>query len=233
MLWLLPLYGRQSVSVDEAGDARKAEQSGNLPLAESLYEKLVAARPAADLYQRLGLVRHLQNKFAEAANAFSEAIRLNPRSWPSHLFLGIDDYRLSRFSEALTHLKTAARLEPTQQETQFWLGATYLALHQHFAGFSTLESVLEKDPKNVDALRLLAESYANYGTQLMNQIAEKYPDSAAGLEVTGRAFEFEGSFHAALDAYRKSEEAEPHRSGIREAITRVRNEIQNSPQEPR
>jgi cytochrome c-type biogenesis protein CcmH/NrfG len=70
-------------------------------------------------------------------------------------------------------------------------------------------------------LRLLAESYADYGTQLLNQVGEKYPDTAAGLEVQGRAFEFEGSYEAALQAYRAAAAKDPRRPGIREAIARV------------
>jgi hypothetical protein len=68
---------------------------------------------------------------------------------------------------------------------------------------------------------LLAESYADYGTQLLNQVGDKYPDTAAGLEVQGRAFEFEGSYDAALRAYLAAAAKDPQRPGIREAIARV------------
>jgi tetratricopeptide (TPR) repeat protein len=201
--------------------ARKAEQSGDLPRAEAIYEKILTRSPSADMYQRLGLVRHLQNKFSEAAKAFDKALDLNPGLWTSHLFLGIDYYRMNRFAEALTNLKSADSLRPGQPETLFWLGAANLALHQYWDGFEDLETVLEKDPNNADALRLLAEAYANRGTQLLNQVAEKYPDSPAGLQVQGRAFEFEGSYEAALRFYRAAAAKDPKRAGIKDSIIRL------------
>jgi tetratricopeptide (TPR) repeat protein len=216
------LFGGQQSGLSESLDAaHRAELSRDLPRAESIYQRLLAGHPDADVYQRLGLVRHLQNKFGEASQAFEQALRLNPQLWSSHLFLGIDYYRMNRFSEALKQLETADRLHPEQGETRFWLGATQLALRHYMQGFEVLESVLEKDPNNTEVLRLLAESYAGYGTQLLNQVGEKYPDTAAGLEVQGRAFEFEGSYEAALRAYREAAAKDPERPGIREAIARV------------
>jgi tetratricopeptide (TPR) repeat protein len=146
---------------------------------------------------------------------------LNPKLWSAHLFLGIDYYRTNRFSEALKQLETADRLHPEQGETRFWLGATQLALRNYMQGFEVLEQILEKDPNNTEVLKLLSESYADYGTQLLNQVGEKYPDTAAGLEVQGRAFEFEGSYEAALQAYRAAAIKDPQRPGIHEAIARV------------
>jgi tetratricopeptide (TPR) repeat protein len=220
------LCGQNSEPGEYLEAARKAEQSGDLRQAEAIYEKIVAASPSANTYQRLGLVRHLQNKFSEAAKAFDKALRLNPGLWTSHLFLGIDDYRMNRFPEALENLKSSDRLQPGQAETRFWLGATHLALHQYWEGFEDLETVLEKDPNNADALRLLAESYADRGTQMLNQVAEKYSDSAAGLQVEGRAFEFEGSYEAALRCYRAAAAKDPKRAGIQEAIARLASRAQ-------
>lgn len=215
------LGGRQSGSNEDLDAAHRAELSGDLSRAESIYQKLLTTHPDAEIYQRLGLVRHLQNKFTEASRAFEEAIRLDPQLWSSHLFLGIDYYRINRFADALKQLETTDRLHPQQGETRFWLGATQLALHHYIAGFEALEDVLQKDSANTEVLRLLAESYADYGTQLLNGVGEKYPDTAAGLEVQGRAFEFEGSYEAALAAYRKAAAKDPERPGIREAIARI------------
>jgi tetratricopeptide (TPR) repeat protein len=217
------LSGQQPASSPNMQAARQAEASGNFALAESIYERAVAAHPDADLYQRLGLVRHLQNKFSEASSAFENAVRLNRALWTSRLFLGIDYYRMNRFPDARTQLEAADRLQPDQQETRFWLGATYLALREYLPGLQMLETALEKNPRSTEVLKLLAESYADYGTQLLNEVAEKYPDSAAGLEVQGKAFEFEGSYEAALNAYREAAAKDPNRPGINEAIARVSN----------
>lgn len=178
-----------------------------------------AAAPAvaADRLQRLGLTLHLAQKYSEAIPVFEKALKLDARLWPSHLFLGIDLYRTNQFELALRHLNTSARLNPTEPETRFWLGATHLALKQYFEGFEALETL----PDNPEALRLLAQHYAEFGTALENRVAEKYPDSPAGRQIHGQALEFEGAYDAALAAYRSVEATAPGRPGIREAIDRV------------
>jgi tetratricopeptide (TPR) repeat protein len=220
-LWLAFSAGPQTTVNEELAAAHNAEIARNYALAESIYVRILTKQPDAEIWQRLGLVRHLENKFEAASQAFQSALHLKPSLWTSHLFLGIDYYRLNRFSGALAHLKEADRLNPNVQETQFWLGTTELALHQYWEGFQALEGALEKDPGNTELLRLLAEEYAEFGTKMLNDVAEKYPDSAAGLEIEGKAFEFDGSYDAALDAYLKAAAKDPALPGIQESITRV------------
>jgi tetratricopeptide (TPR) repeat protein len=213
-------FGQQPSPPDLAA-GRKAELAGDFSTAESIYDQLAAAHPDAALYQRLGLVRHLQNKFSTAAEAFHKALKLDPNLWTSHLFLGIDLYRMNRFDAADDHLTTADRVRPNEPEILFWLGATKLARHDFMPGFETLESLLKRDPSNADVLRLLAESYATYGTSLLNEVGERYPNTASGLIVQGKAFEFAGDYGPALDAYRAALAIAPDRPGLRDSMTRV------------
>jgi len=201
--------------------ARKAEQAGQFAAAEQIYAQLVSARPDAELYQRLGLVRHMQNHFSSAAEAFRQALKLSPDLWGSHLFLGIDLYRTNQFEEADRQLDAANRLRPNEPEILFWSGATKLARHDYMAGFESLEKVLERDPSNAEVLQMLAESYARVGTSLLNEVGNKYPNSAPGLVVQGKAFEFEGAYGPAKDAYQAALALAPDRPGLREAIARV------------
>jgi tetratricopeptide (TPR) repeat protein len=209
--------------------ARKAEQTGNFAAAESIYSQLLNNHPEAQLYQRLGLVRHMQNKFSSAAQAFAAAVKLDPSLWSSHLFLGIDLYRMDQFDAADSHLTTANRLRPNEPEVMFWSGVTKLARHDYLRGFTILETVLERDPSNTEVLRILAESYASYGTSLLNEVGNKYPTTAAGLVAQGKAFEFEGAYRPALDAYQSAFAADPHRPGLREAINRVQARLRLTP----
>lgn len=201
--------------------ARKAEQAGQFAEAEKIYAQLLAQRPDAELYQRLGLVRHMQNNFSSAAHAFRQALKLSPDLWGSHLFLGIDLYRMNQFEEADQQLTAADFLRPNEPETLFWSGATKLARHDYMAGFEILEKVLERDPSNAEVLRMLAESYATFGTSLLNDVGEKYPNSVPGLIVQGEAFEFEGAYGPAKEAYQAALSQSPDRPGLREAIARV------------
>ncbi len=201
--------------------ARKAEASGDFAAAQREYEKSVAVHPDADVYQRLGLVLHLQNRFAQAIPAFRSSLKLQPNQWAARLFLGMDLYRTNQFASALTELKYADRLRPGDFEIRFWLGVTRLALKQYFPGLETLETLSREQPANLEVLRILAENYAAFGAALLNEVAEKYPDTAAGMLVHGQALEFEGADGAALEIYRAINAKWPNRSGVREAIERL------------
>jgi tetratricopeptide (TPR) repeat protein len=223
------LFG-QSPAVHLAA-ASKAERSGDLIAAEREYEKALSVRPDAPVYERLGLVRHLQNKFAEAIPAFKQSLRLQPERWASRLFLGIDLYRTNAFDGALAELKRADKLQPGNFEVQFWLGATHLALKSYMPGLEILEKLLQQQPNNLEILKLLAENCDALGATLLNHVADAYPNTPAGLEVHAQALEFEGSNDAALQVYRELLQRDPNRLGIREAIERLKT-ISSAPQPP-
>lgn len=201
--------------------ARRAEAAGNFSRAEEAYESYLAVRSEPEVWQRLGLVRHLENKFAEAIPAFEKAVRVRPDLWSAHLFLGIDLYRTNRFQDALDHLKTASQLRPDDGDIQFWLGATNLALKRYLEGLTLLERVAIKQPANLEVIRLLAQNYAEYATRLADDVAERYPETPAGYHVHGQALEFEGAYDTALQAYRTALRLQPDRPGVRLAIARV------------
>src|SRR5260370_36618794 len=148
--------------------AREAELAGDLPAAEKAYENELKVRPAAGTWQRLGLVRHLQNNFEAAIPAFREATRLDPSLWTSHLFLGICLYRTNQFAPALSALERAQRVAPRDQpgrdELDYWIGATRIALKQPLAGLQSLERLLARNPKHVEALERTARPYPHLGT---------------------------------------------------------------------
>jgi tetratricopeptide (TPR) repeat protein len=223
---------QQPVLAPELAAAHKAELAGDFSTAEAIYGRLVATRPDPVLYQRLGLVRHMQNKFDAAAESFTAAIKLDASLWTSHLFLGIDLYRLNRFDEAENQLESSDRLHPGEQETAFWLGATALARHDFLNGFIRLETFLQRDPKNAEVLRMLAEAYADHGTALLNELGNRYPNSPAGLIVQGKALEFEGAYAAALDTYRSALALDPGRPELNDSISRVQVLLKQTAQSP-
>ncbi len=202
--------------------ARKAEVSGDLASAEREYEQTLALHPDASVYQRLGLVRHLQNKFQEAIPAFEQSLKLQPNQWSASLFLGIGLYKTNQFDRALGQLKQAGKLRPNDPEIRRWLGLTYLARKEYLAGLALLEALSSEQPKDLELLRILAENYAVFGTTLLNKVAEKYPDTPAGLQIHAQALEFEGANEAALEVYLQLRKMQPARSGVAEALARLK-----------
>jgi tetratricopeptide (TPR) repeat protein len=215
------LLGQQPDVPEHLAAARKAEAAGDFALAEHEYEQSLKQTRDPEVLQRLGLVRHLQNKFVEAIPPLEQAIELRPDLWGAQLFLGIDLYRTNQFAKALPHLKAAQQFQPRNFEIRFWLGATNLALKNTLTGLEILEDLLRDQPDNRDVAKLLAQTYASYSAVLFNSVGEKYPDTAPGFQVQGQALEFEGFYDAAIDAYRSSLSLQPKRPGVHAAIARI------------
>lgn len=209
----------------QLGAARQAEPDGNLPAAERAYELELKARPTAGNWQRLGLIRHLQNKFESAIPAFREAIRIDPGLWTSHLFLGICLYRTNQFASAVKGIEEADRLAPREgrgrDEIDYWLGATRIALKQPLSGLQALERLLARSPDHKEALDLATRTYADLGTALWNDVAERHFETPAGYEVHGHALESEGNVPGAIEALRQSKALAPQRAGPGLALGRL------------
>jgi tetratricopeptide (TPR) repeat protein len=209
----------------QASTARQAELAGDLAAAERAYEAELKVRSSAATWQRLGLVRHLQNHFETAIPAFREAVRLDPGQWTSHLFLAICLYRTNQFAPALTAVEQADRIAPQNQpgrdEVDYWLGATRIALNRPLDGLQPLERLIARNPQHVEALELATRTYADLGSALWNNVAERNFDTAAGYEVHGHALESEGNMKDALEAFQTAKALSPKRPGPRLAMGRL------------
>jgi tetratricopeptide (TPR) repeat protein len=197
--------------------APQTGQARDFLAAEAAYEKETQLRPSPLAWQRLGLSRHLQNKFDSAIPAFRSAIQLDPALWTSHLFLGICLYRTNRFEEAESSLQIANRLapprDPGRDDLEFWLGATLVARRNPLAGLQFLERLLTRNPKHTGALELATRAYAEASIALWNDVAERDFESPAGWEVHGHALQSEGNASKAIEAFRRSRQLAPHRPG--------------------
>jgi tetratricopeptide (TPR) repeat protein len=205
--------------------ARQAELAGDFASAEKLYEEELSRRPTPELWQRLGLTRHLQSRFEAAIPAFQEALRLTPSLWTSRLMLGMCLYRVNHFEEAEAELRRARREappgDPGHDEIDYWLGAALIARKQPLAGLASIEQLLARRPTRVDALQLAVRAYSDLGSSLWNDVAERNLESAPGWEVHGHALEAEGNLPRALDAYRRAQALDPRRAGPGTAIGRL------------
>jgi tetratricopeptide (TPR) repeat protein len=200
-------------------------QQPDLAVTEKAYEAELRARPTAEAWEKLGLARHLQNKFSSAIEAFENAVRLDPKLWNAHLFLGIGYYRSNRFDQALQSLNRADRLAPSshpgRDEIDYWLGATRIAARQPLAGLAGLEKLLVRKPNHPDALPLVVRTYADLSAELWNNVAEHHFDTAPGQMVHGHALESEDNRAGAIEAFQRARSLAPRRRGTGLAIARL------------
>ena len=188
-------------------------------------EAAVKAQPTAPNWQRLGLSYFLSSNFTQAIPAFTEAVRLDPKLWPSRLFLGICLYRTNRFAEALSSLTTARKEAPANaqgsDDVDYWLGTTQIALNRPWDGMRQLESLLKRNPEHREALATLARCYSDVAGSLWNNVAERTFNTPPGQEVHGHVLLSEGNRVSALKAFRDAQNLAPHRAGPGREVGRI------------
>jgi tetratricopeptide (TPR) repeat protein len=74
------------------------------------------------LFFQLGLLRYENKGYAAAAEAFTQAIKLQPDYANAQYFLGLSDARLGRNGEAIAQFQNLAASNPDNQEVAFILG---------------------------------------------------------------------------------------------------------------
>jgi tetratricopeptide (TPR) repeat protein len=219
------IFAVATAAEGQTAAARQAELAGDFATAEKAYEQELRTHPSPEIWQRLGLTRHLQSRFESAIPAFREALRLSPSLWTSRLMLGMCLYRVNHFEEAQAALERARRdappADPGRDEIDYWLGAALIAGKRPLSGLATIEELLSRGSARLDALQLAVHTYADLGSSLWNGVAERSFDSAPGWEVHGHALEAEGNVMRALEAYRRARELAPGRTGPATAIGRL------------
>lgn len=150
--------------------AEEAQLRSDFQQAAEEYRKASRLKPSADVYEKLGLACFLGNSYAEAIEAFSESLRLDPQRWASHLFLGINLYKTNRFREALPHIERTLQLNPQQTEARYWLGLTYDALGDYQQGIGHLRAALDRDLENIDYLYALTQAYLDFSVVLTRRL---------------------------------------------------------------
>jgi len=192
------------------------------------YEAALKIGPGSpEIYQNLGLVRHMQNQYTGAIQAFEKALTLNPQMWASNLFLGIAYYKTNQFSRAATALSKALELNPagSELEGRFWLGITYKALGRPQDAAIELEKRLERSPQDIEVLYQLSDAYRLFAPDKASEVLQRVmavdPASYRVAQMEGEAFEREEKYTQALEAYRRAYQLKPDLPGLRFALGSV------------
>jgi tetratricopeptide (TPR) repeat protein len=89
---------------------RDAYEKGDYAEAERNFTLVVAARPYADVYNKLGLIYHGKGEFGKAVGAFKKALELNPSYTEVSLNLSVTLNDMGKYSEANEVFGKAARI---------------------------------------------------------------------------------------------------------------------------
>jgi len=207
---------------DMLAQAKAAEQARDFPRAAECYTTFLKDHSdRAEIWQRLGLVYYLDNRYDQAASALQRATELDSSLWGADLFLGISQYRMGQFERAQNTLNSALRLKPNVPEGHFWLGSTLMALGKHEAATVELEKVPAASSVAMDADYLLAQEYRQVAEDYYRKIQESDKNSFRAHQLAAESFAWTGKYQNAILEYRKALQLKPDLEGAHRGIAEM------------
>jgi superkiller protein 3 len=206
-----------------------------LDRAESLsaQEKQPEAQKAR-LYKLRGSAYYRMERYSDAVNDLTNALRVNQSDWADFSMLGVSYFRLNRTDEAIEALEKALSMKPDEPSTTELLAKVYfkkgtdaLSSKNYAAAVQALRKAGELDPKNGYVQYNLAEAFRAQkkypdAERALVQAADLMPKSSDVYRRMGLVYEMQKKWDPALNAYKKAEEIKPSKSN-KEAIERVEN----------
>jgi len=139
------------------------EGSGEYGEAAKYLEKLSKLKPdsleienqLSNVNDKQGLALLQQGKFADAAEAFQEAAKNNPKSPGPLNNLGVAQLQAGNRQEAAAAFQEAIRLDPTNTKAHYNLTLTYLAMGDNSKALDEFLTVLRLNPDMARQLPLI------------------------------------------------------------------------------
>jgi Tfp pilus assembly protein PilF len=202
--------------------ARQAEQLHDFQTAAGFYRDYLKTHAEdAAIFQRLGLVEYLSNRFDAAIPALSKALQLDSSLWGSALYLGMSYYRMDRFQEAVPVLKRALTLKPDVPETGYWLACSLLADHEPETAIPYLLAVQHDSTWGAQAQSMLIRAYREAAEQSYQRIATVAPDSDRVHLVKARLLQWKGINNDAVWEARQALQRNPSLEGAHRIVGEV------------
>ena len=122
------------------------------------------------LYQ-LGRYYQGQNRFTEAINAYSKALKAEPGFAEANNGLGVIYSRQGKYAEAIEAFKAAIKSTPKAAHLYSNMGYAYYLHGQYVESVKALQQATALDPTNKRALNNLGLAYAKAGNTLGSALA--------------------------------------------------------------
>jgi Flp pilus assembly protein TadD len=223
------------------------KRQGDLNRAKEETDAFQQAQDRIEKARTFGLLRSQGDDFLQkgiaqdAANAYREAIKTNPRDPGVHYNLALALAKLGDKAGERRELEKAVELGPSMAEPHNRLGTIYLAEGKAREAQKEFESALALNPTLVDAMNNLGVLYEQMGNtqaalELFREAVRIQPQAAQARANLGLALAADGKFEEAerelSEAIRLDPENRPARSGLQMLKAR-RNQSGSTGQDPK
>jgi len=169
-----------------------------------------------DAIANLGVIAFLQGQYAEAAEDFRQAVKLQPELWKIQALLGMCEKRLGHLASARSWLeKSFPHIEEPKVKTQAGLELAELNYQVGELGQSAevINTLRQLDPKNLDVLYSAYRTYSDLAGSALNAIALLDPDGARMHLIIAEHLINEGDRDGAIVQYKKVLQLAPQLPG--------------------
>ena len=167
--------------------ALSQHQQGQLALAQTGYEQVLAAQPAHfDALHMLGVLLTQTQQPERALVLLEQALRIQPQVAGAHENLGLALRQLNRFEEALQSYDQALRLDPQHAQTHVNRGVALKSLKRYDEALASYQTALSLQPN-------MAQAFYNCG--LLNSDLNRPWQALQDFEAT---LQLQPHFHPAL-----------------------------------
>ena len=170
-------------------------------------KKAVALRPSAESFFNIGLASFYLKLYKESADAYRQAIKLDPyNAADAYYALGLTYRDWAKPDEEIQAYKQAIKLKPEFTSAYERLGARYLRSKKYVEAVEIFKQLSVLKPGNASAPNNMGEAYLELGK--LNEALEAFrqairlkPDSGRAYFNLGKCFLAMGNRNAAVEQY--------------------------------
>lgn len=176
-------------------------------------EKLAHLAPNnAEVFADLGAVNYTQGRYSQAAEAYTTALRLDPKIPQVPLMLGMSYMELGHVKEAIPMLEEGFEHAPQEdvgRSVGLNLLSAYMSLNQNKKALKITGELVDRYPNDPEVLYRASHLYGDMALKTMTHLADVAPESVWKRMSFAEALESEKRYDLAIMQYRKAIANEP------------------------
>jgi len=197
------------------GEAKAAEQRGDLATASSRYETMLGLAPRNEiLLNNLGMLYVKQGEYPKAVSTLERALKVNSKLTSSNALLGLSLFKMGEYQRARAPLESVIAANPKDREAEFILAQDVLRLNDSPAAAKHLENLLRNDPQNQQVLYLLGKTYMELSKDALSRIEKIDPNSVWAHQISAEVMESMKNIDGAVLEWQKAIAVAPSQPGI-------------------
>jgi tetratricopeptide (TPR) repeat protein len=182
---------------------------------QALAKSWVQAQPhSAIAWFALGEADDDLGQYAQAIEAYRQALQINPRYADAWYNLGVAYHHAGQYAQAIDAYRQALRINPRYADAWNNLGAAYIHAGQYTQAIDAERQALQINPRYANAWTNLGSAYDHAGQyaqaiEAYHQALQINPQDAEAWTNLGAAYADIGQYAQAIDAYRQALQINP------------------------